>query len=282
MKNLPLTEKIAIVTGAGSPNGLGRSMTIALVKAGARVCMVDVNDDWLHRSADDIRKEWGRNSVITHLADLSDPRNAKSVVTNTINELGGLHILINNAGLLLRTNETSEYSRTSFWDVSPKTWADTMAVNANAPFFMAHASAPHMIQQKWGRIIGVTTSIDSMYRQGLCPYGPSKASHEAFIALMSRELEGTGVTANVLIPGGTTDTNLIPQNIVSERTTLIKPQVMNAPAVWLASEESGSSNGQRIIAYNWDETLPIGQRLEKSSAPAAWPQLGQQSINPWS
>ena len=136
MKHLPLSEKIAIVTGAGSPNGLGRSMNIALVKAGARVCMVDVNDDWLHRSADDIRKEWGKNSVTTHLADLSDPRNAKSVVTNTINELGGLHILINNAGLLLRTNETSEYSRTSFWDVSPKTWADTIAVNANAPFFM--------------------------------------------------------------------------------------------------------------------------------------------------
>ena len=95
MNNLSLTEKIAIVTGAGSPSGLGRSMTIALVGAGARVCMVDVNDEWLQRSADDIRKEWGRNSVITHLADLSDPSNAKSVVTNTINELGGLHILIN-------------------------------------------------------------------------------------------------------------------------------------------------------------------------------------------
>jgi NAD(P)-dependent dehydrogenase (short-subunit alcohol dehydrogenase family) len=256
-------------------------MTIALVEAGARVCMVDVNDDWLHRSADYIRKEWGGHNVITHLADVSDPNNAKSVVTDTINELDGLHILINNAGIM-RTSQAAEYNRTNFWEITPKTWADTMTVNANGPFFMANASAPHMIQQKWGRIIGVTTSIDSMYRQGLCPYGPSKASHEALIALMSRELEGTGVTANVLIPGGTSDTNLIPQNVVSERSTLLKPQVMNAPAVWLASEKSGSINGQRIIAYNWDETLPIEQRLEKSSAPAAWPQLGQQAINPWS
>ena len=56
---------------------------------------------------------------------------------------------------------------------------------------------------------------------------------------------------------------------------------MGPPSVWLASEESKSINGHRFIAYNWDDTLPLEQRIEKASAPAAWPQLGNQAINPW-
>ena len=112
------------------------------------------------------------------------------------------------------------------------------------------------------------------------PYGPSKAGHEALTALMSRELDGTGVTANVLVPGGATDTNILPQDSGYDRSELIRPEVMQAPVVWLASEESNEVNGRRFIAFNWDETLPIDQRLEKAGAPAAWPQLGAQAITP--
>jgi len=119
-----------------------------------------------------------------------------------------------------------------------------------------------------------------MYREGMSPYGPSKACHEALVAVMARELEQTGVTANVLVPGGTTDTNILPEKLGYQRESLIRPEVMQAPAVWLASEESKSTNGQRFIAYHWDESLPIEQRLEKAGAPAAWPQLGDQSIAP--
>ena len=112
-----------------------------------------------------------------------------------------------------------------------------------------------MVAQKWGRVIGVTTSIDSMYREGMCPYGPSKAGHEALVALMARELERTGVTANVLIPGGATDTNIFSQDFGYDRAALMRPEVMQAPAVWLASEESKGTNGKRFIAYDWDEKL---------------------------
>ena len=145
---------------------------------------------------------------------------------------------------------------------------------------MARACVGHMLSQGWGRIVGVTTSVDSMYREGMCPYGPSKAAHEALVALMARELEGTGVTANVLIPGGTTDTNLFPTDVGYDRAALIRPEVMQAPAVWLASDQSGDVNGMRFIAHYWDESLPIEQRLEKAGAPAAWPQLGSQAILP--
>jgi 3-oxoacyl-[acyl-carrier protein] reductase len=169
---------------------------------------------------------------------------------------------------------------TNFWQISPAAWNRVVAVNLSGPFFLARAVVGHMLAQGWGRIIGVTTSMDTMYRKGGTPYGPSKAGHEALVATMAQELEGTGVTANVLVPGGATNTNLIAPDAPYDRAALIQPEVMQAPAVWLASEASNGFNGRRVIAYYWDERLPVDERLARASAPAAWPQLGRQAISP--
>ena len=99
------------------------------------------------------------------------------------------------------------------------------------------------------------------------------------MATIAQEREGTGVTANVLVPGGPANTNLLPPEGY-DRDALIQPVVMQVPVVWLASEASDGINGRRFIAYNWDESLPLEQRLEKASAPAAWPQLGRQAVQP--
>ena len=280
MTDITLKGKIAIVTGGASPIGLGKAMAIAMIKAGARVSIIDINEEWLETTGDYIRNIAGKENIVTQFCDISDFHSARTAVANTIDIFGGLDILVNNAGIM-GTNVEKKYSRTNFWDVSIDRWNNVMAVNANGVFNMVKASIGYMLQQRWGRIIGVTTSIDSMYKQGMCPYGPSKASHEALVALMASELENTGVTANVLIPGGTSDTNMIPLDIEIQRKDLIQPDIMGPPSVWLASEESKSINGHRFIAYNWDDTLPLEQRIEKASAPAAWPQLGNQAINPW-
>ena len=277
MQNRPLEGKVALVTGAGSPIGFGRHMTLALVRAGARVAMMDINDDWLEQTSSDMREMGGDDSVFTIVSDVSEPQSAEEAVRRTISELGGLHILVNNAGI---SSGNLGPQRMNFWDITPDTWNKVLSVNLNGPFYMARAVVGHMLGQKWGRIIGVTTSMDTMYREGMSPYGPSKAGHEAFIAMMSRELEGSGVTANVLVPGGASDTNIIPADTPYDRALLIRPEVMQDPVVWLASEASDGINGRRFIARNWDETLPIEERLEKAGAPAAWPQLGQQSVAP--
>ena len=277
MQNKPLEGKVALVTGAGSPIGLGRHMTLALVRAGATVAMLDVNAEWLEQTSSDMREVGGDDSVFTMVSDVSKPESAEDAVSRTIAELGGLHILINNAGI---SAGNLGPNRMNFWDISPESWNKVLSVNLNGPFYMARAAVGHMIEQKWGRIIGVTTSMDTMYREGMSPYGPSKAGHEALIALMSRELEGTGVTANVLVPGGAADTNILPPETPYDRAALIRPDVMQDPVVWLASDASQEINGRRFIARNWDESLPIEERLEKAGAPAAWPQLGQQSVAP--
>ena len=277
-----LQGKVAIVTGAGSPIGIGHAITLGLVRAGARVAMLDINQAWLEQSAHEMRAVGGAHCVLAMVVDITDPDAVAQAVRQTVAELGGLHILVNNAGTNPRAAgfaAAGQRPSNNFWDIAPAAWHRVVAVNFTGAFLMAREAVGHMLAQGWGRIIGVTTSMDTMYRKGGAPYGPSKAGHEALVAMMAQELEGTGVTANVLVPGGATNTNLIAPE-TPDRANLIQPEVMQAPVVWLASDASQACNGQRLIAYYWDERLPLEERLARASAPAAWPQLGRQAISP--
>ena len=278
MQQRVLEGKIAIVTGAASPRGLGRAMTEALVRAGARVSMMDINQQWLDESSNYMREIGGDDCVMTQIVDVTSITEAERSIELTIKELGGLHILVNNAGIAPRNMLMGGGTKNNFWEVSPQEWDRVVAVNSSGPFYMTRTAVPHMLAQGWGRVIGVTTSMNTMYREGGTPYGPSKAAHEALVAMASRELEGTGVTVNVLVPGGMASTDLIPDDADHERANMIQPEVMQAPVVWLASDASDGINGQRFIGYYWNEELPLRERLEKAAAPAAWPQLGAQAI----
>ena len=278
MQRKLLEGKIAIVTGAASPRGLGRAMTEALIKAGARVSMMDINQQWLDETSNYMREIGGDDCVMTQVVDVTSIDEAERSIERTIEELGGLHILVNNAGVAPPKMLLGGEASNNFWEISAEEWDRVVAVNSNGPFYMTRTVVPHMLAQGWGRIIGVTTSMNTMYRAGAAPYGPSKAAHEALVAMASRELEGSGVTVNVLVPGGMASTDLIPDDTDYVRENMISPDVMMAPVVWLASDESNDINGQRFIGYNWDEELPLAERLEKAAAPAAWPQLGAQAI----
>ena len=283
MSSNTLSGRVAIVTGAGSPIGMGRSITTGLVRAGARVAMLDINEDWLDQTANDMREIGGDDAVLPIIADVTDPESVQNAVSRTISEMGGLHILVNNAGINPRTagfGGSASGSRNDFWSLAPDAWLRVISVNLSGPFIMSNAVAPHMIEQGFGRIIGVTTSMDTMWRKGGAPYGPSKAGHEALIAIMAQDLEGTGVTANVLTPGGATATNMVLPPEGASASALIQPEVMQAPVVWIASDDASDWTGRRIIAYYWDESLPLDERLEKCGAPAAWPQLGLQAVHP--
>ena len=95
-----------------------------------------------------------------------------------------------------------------------------------------------------------------MYRAGAGCYGPSKAALEAHTHIMAHDLEGTGVTANVLIPGGPVNTRMIPVASGVDRGELIQPTVMREPVVWLCSDDSDGVNGMRFIALRWDPVAP--------------------------
>jgi gluconate 5-dehydrogenase len=107
-----------------------------------------------------------------------------------------------------------------------------------------------------GRIVNISMSDSTMTRAGFTPYGPSGAAVEAMSHIMAAELDGTGVTVNLLLPGGATATGMVPADAPAEfKSGLLEPSVMSAPIVWLASAAAADVHDQRIIASEFDEWI---------------------------
>jgi NAD(P)-dependent dehydrogenase (short-subunit alcohol dehydrogenase family) len=135
---------------------------------------------------------------------------------------------------------------------------------------MAKAIAPRLIEQGWGRIVNIVTSSFTMMMEGFSPYGPSKAALESATVIWSKDLAGSGVTVNALLPGGPANTRMIPESEVADRSTLIQPEVMMAPVVWLMSAQSDGITGRRIIAKEWDAQRLQREPADTVGAPAGW------------
>ena len=174
---------------------------------------------------------------MTMEADVTRADECDAVAARVLDRFGRIDGLVNAAGIgmqTVRANYMSDPVR--FWEVTPEQWEAVMDVNWKGAFLMARSVVPHMIEQKWGRIVNVTTSLDTMFRGAYTPYGMSKAALEAASASWARDLEGSGVTVNVLVPGGPTNTSFIPDSAPFDRSRLVQPEVMAAPICWLISE----------------------------------------------
>ena len=148
MTERPLQGKVAIVTGAGSPIGLGYAMTLGLVRAGARVAMMDVKQEWLDQSGGQARELGGDDCVLPILADVSDPESVQKAVGKAISELGGLHILVNNAGINVKPAgqaPAGSADQHKFWETSAEAWSSVVSVNFSGAFYMARSVVRHMI-----------------------------------------------------------------------------------------------------------------------------------------
>jgi len=122
---------------------------------------------------------------------------------------------------------------------------------------MAKAAVPHMLDQRWGRIINISMNHETMRRTGFSPYGPSKAALESETAIWAQDLAGTGVTVNALLPGGATRTGMVPETVSGAvRRSLLDPAIVVPPLRWLASEASDGVTGARFVARAWDSSLP--------------------------
>lgn len=269
----------AIVTGAAS--GIGRAMTLGLLGAGIDVAAVDREASWLDELEAAVAAGHLAGQLRTLQADLGDPASFDRIVAAVLGTAGRIDILVNNAGIgqgSIRADQRHNPLR--FWEITPAQWDRFVAVNATAPLMMARAVVPHMVQAKRGRIITVTTSLGTMLREGYMLYGASKAAAEAATAVMSEDLAGTGVTANVLVPGGMTDTRIVPDAAVSDRSKMLRPEIMVAPLLWLVSDAAASVTGRRFLAAHWDTALPPAAAAERCGAPIAWKAIATMPIEP--
>ena len=273
-----LEGKTVLMTGAG--RGMGRSMSIALAVAGAKVAMIDIDKDVLAEAAKEAENAGGQRSTKPFVCDVTDAESAKATAEDVMSSFGSIDVLVNDA--VVGPERIPEFfvKPAKFWELKDDLWNAMLRVNIFGPQLMAKICAPYMMDCGWGRIVNVTTSLDTMYLSGAGAYGPTKAALEAHTAIMASDLDGSGVTANILIPGGPVNTRMIPEASKIPREKLIQPDVMQAPVTWLASDDSNGINNMRFIAALWDDALPRDERLERAGAPVAWTQIPSKAFYP--
>jgi NAD(P)-dependent dehydrogenase (short-subunit alcohol dehydrogenase family) len=241
----------ALVTGGTS--GLGFAMSQALAQAGARVVLTGRTEQRVLQAAARI------GDLVTGLVmDVRDEQSVAVGVDGALAVLGGLDVLVNNAGIGMRTvNPDFMTEPMGFWRVSPDGFRDLLATNVLGYFLVARAVVPHMLQAGRGKIINISVNESTMRRRGFTPYGPSRAATEALSHIMAADLAGTGIDVNLLLPGGATRTGMTPDDAPEGvRASWLDPAIMGPPVCWLASRASDGLTDQRIVATEFADPEP--------------------------
>jgi NAD(P)-dependent dehydrogenase (short-subunit alcohol dehydrogenase family) len=241
----------ALVTGGTS--GLGLAMSQALADAGARVALTGRTEQRVHEAAARINK--GATGLVM---DVRDDQSVARAVDRALNTLGGIDVLVNNAGIGMRTvNPRFMTEPAGFWQVSPDGFRDLFATNVLGYFLVARAVVPHMLEAGHGKIVNVSVNETTMRRRGFTPYGPSRAATDALSHIMAADLAGTGIDVNLLLPGGATRTGMIPDEAPQDaRVTWLDPAIMGPPICWLASRALDGITDQRIVATEFADHPP--------------------------
>jgi gluconate 5-dehydrogenase len=236
----------------GGTSGLGAAMASALLDAGATVAVTGRDGARARAAAADL----GPGAVGVAM-DVRDETDVARGVDDAVQALGGLDVLVNNAGLGMRTvNPRFLTDPQPFWAVSPAGFRDLVATNLTGYFLVARAVVPRFLAAGTGRVVNVSMNHSTMNRAGFVPYGPARAGAEALARIMAADLAGTGVTANILLPGGATATGMIPDDFPPERRAqLLDPAVMGPPIRWLSSPQAAGVHDERIVATEFPDWL---------------------------
>jgi 3-oxoacyl-[acyl-carrier protein] reductase len=180
-------QRVAIVTGAA--RGIGAATALRLAADGLAVAVVDLEESAAKGTVDAIEAAGGRALAVG--ADVADAGQVEAAVARVAAELGAPTVLINNAGvtrdnLLFRMSELD--------------WDTVMGVHLRGSFLMARAVQKHMVEQKWGRIVNLS-STSALGNRGQANYSTAKAGLQGFTKTLAIELGKFGVTANCIAPG---------------------------------------------------------------------------------
>ena len=243
-------QKPMNVLVTGGTSGLGLAMASALAGAGATVALTGRSGEQASSVAA------GLPGAIGLELDVRDEASVARAVDQAWSRLGGVDMLVNNAGIGMRTvNPRFMTQPQGFWQVPVAGFRAVVETNLTGYFLVAREVTPRMLDAGSGRIVNISVSESTMHRAGFVPYGPSRAGSEALSRVMANDLRGTGVTVNLLLPGGATVTGMLPPDATPRGRAFLEPEVMGPPIVWLASEEAAGVHDERIVANEFEAWL---------------------------
>jgi NAD(P)-dependent dehydrogenase (short-subunit alcohol dehydrogenase family) len=184
----PLTDKVALITGASK--GLGKAMAAALATSGAHVALVSRDREKLGAVADELEQAGGRATVF--VADVTSEDHVRRLESDVSRQLGRVQILINNAGINIRKNLV---------DFSLDEWRSVLDTNLTSVFLMCRAFVPHMRGTGYGRILNMSSIMSHVSLPGRSAYSSSKAALLGLIRALALELAPEGITVNGISPG---------------------------------------------------------------------------------
>jgi NAD(P)-dependent dehydrogenase (short-subunit alcohol dehydrogenase family) len=265
--------RVVLLTGAAG--GIGQVMTGALLAAGHTVAAVDRDRAGLERLV--ARHGAAEDRLHSIVADLANETGCQNAVAAARARFGAVEAVINNAGIgMSSVRPDAEASAPGIAELTPEIWDDFMAIFVRAPIVLVRAALPDMKRAGFGRIVNNTTSYVTMLR--VLPYGAAKAALESMSAVWAKELDGSGITVNVLVPGGPTDTPFISDASGWPRDKMLRPDIMGLPIAWLVSDEARGFSGRRITAARWDAKSNPADAAQRSSRAIGWPELAADAV----
>ena len=252
LPDIDLDGRVVIMTGAD--RGLGRAMTLALAEKGAIIALASPAADGLEAVAGEVGNIAGDGHALVAPTDITDLAACRALVEKTVSRFGRLDVLVNNARREHRgPGIPPDGNALPFFETDPEIYRQTVMVNVVGTFNMTSAATPHFMAACAGKIVNLSTSLRNFYQGANSPYGVTKAALESETQIWSRDLHGTGVTVNSLLPGGACDSD--PARVKKPGQALLPVDIMNPLIVWLASLHSDGVTGCRFVGRKWQPDL---------------------------
>lgn len=232
-----LEERIAVITGA--TGNLGRAVAARLAEEGARLALLGTNAERLERLAHELPLPPDR--WLTCAVDLRTAEGALAAARAVIDKFGRAEVLVHAIGGWLGGRPAAQ--------VPANDVIEMLQQHLWTTFHVAQAFVPHLVTNRWGRVIVVSSPHATNPPEHSAPYAIGKAAEEALVLTLAREVRGSGVTANVLHVRTIDVQHERDREPTSKNASWTTPEEIAATILYLCSAEAGIVNGARIPLY---------------------------------